>query len=221
MRIDLNHQVHSFGSDRTHVPNWHQSVDRWYQLDEAAYGLVDTYFHCLSKLFSRPDFIILASPAASNHTDFEFVKSGAISPSLFVHTLPNIRSAPLLQAMEWTGPILCLQAGIRTLLSGCVEAIEMAARYEQNVWILSVFQNRKDQQNEVHILELLGGKRSTEKKPNYEVVLTDSLAKYEASRVDSDLIHWLCKRPDENEFDLSPAIKIARRNKFDMNEERN
>ena len=211
MRIGVNHHIHSFGVDRTQVPDWHQRVDRWYQLDEAAYGLVDAYFHCLSGLSSRPDLMVLASPAASNYTDFDFVKSGAMSPSLFVHTLPNIRSAPLLQAMEWKGPLLCIQAGRRTFLSGFVEGIEMAARHEQNVWILGVFQNRKDLQNKVHIIELLGGHHSSEKKPNYEVVFDGIETKFADHQADSDLIDWLVKR-DVNEFEISSAIKLVRLN---------
>lgn len=206
----LNHLVHPFTSDRSQVPAWHLKVDRWYQLDGAAYGLVDAYFSCLPKLLCRPDFIFLASPSASNQTDFEFVESGAISPSLFVHTLPNIRSAPLLQAMEWAGPLLCLQMGCQTLISACVEAAQMALNSQQNVWILSVFQNRKDLQNEIHIFEILAPKTSARLRVKHEVILSDQRAGLLSEIVDDDLLNWLEEKTRHSEFKISASMKIKR-----------
>src|SRR4051812_32368269 len=77
-------------------PSWSKAVSRWYQLDAFAYGLVEGYDR-FKKHLCKPSLIILASPEASNETDRAFVETGALSPSKFAHTLPNIRCSPLCQ----------------------------------------------------------------------------------------------------------------------------
>jgi hypothetical protein len=119
-------------------PLWKNKVDRWYQLDASAYGLAEFYQQYASELGTHPDLIVLASPAASNLTDRQFVSLGAQSPAKFVHTLPNIRISPLCQVMAWNGPVLCLQNGKNTLESALTEAKYLLDDCNQNIWVLSV-----------------------------------------------------------------------------------
>lgn len=104
------------------TPSWASKSDRWYQLDQPAYSLAQAYSVLQPKLGRAPDYLILASPGASNQTDRDFAKTGAVSPSKFVHTLANIRASSLLQVMEWAGPMLCLQNDPRTREAALMQA---------------------------------------------------------------------------------------------------
>lgn len=105
-------------------PEWAPQVERWYQLDAAAYGVTELFYRNREKL-PLPAQIFLASPGASNHTDHQFA-TGAPSPSKFVHTLPNIRSAPLLQVMQWSGRVFCIQKDPETITAALQEASHVA-----------------------------------------------------------------------------------------------
>jgi hypothetical protein len=128
----------SFTYPATTEPAWKDQVDRWYQLDAPAYGLAEFYQQNKDKLGPPPGLIILASPSASNSTDFQFVNSGARSPAKFVHTLPNIRISPLAQVMNWHGPLLCFQKGEQTLSSAREEATYLLSDLCPIIWLLSV-----------------------------------------------------------------------------------
>jgi hypothetical protein len=130
-------------------PNWKSKVDRWYQLDAPAYGLAEFYEQHRERLGPAPDLILLASPAASNATDYQFASQGAQSPAKFVHTLPNIRVSPLCQVMGWTGPVLCVQNGLKTLESALNEAKYLLSDQLKRIWVLSV----KDLQVTAFVLE--------------------------------------------------------------------
>lgn len=103
----------------TTTPAWAAKVERWYQLDEPAFRLCDLRAHLPS---TTPDVLLLASPGGCNATDRAFVNTGAASASKFVHTLPNIRSSPLLQVLGWTGPVLCFQSDPFTLATAIAQA---------------------------------------------------------------------------------------------------
>lgn len=116
---------------------WHDYVERWYQLDEAAQSLCATYWEKRLELSPAPDWIILASPGASNHTDREFVTAEVPSPAKFVHTLPNVRGAALLQLMQWSGPVLCIQKDPETLETALREAQALSRSESARVWVAS------------------------------------------------------------------------------------
>ncbi len=117
-------------------PDWSSKIQRWYQLDNPARSLLESYFYWAkdfphyADLIDKSKCIVLASSGASNETDLNFAREGASSPSLFSHTLPNIRASVLLEATGWSGPLLCLQFGQRTLANGLLEACGLASSNE-------------------------------------------------------------------------------------------
>jgi hypothetical protein len=120
-------------------PVWSGKVDRWYQLDAAAYGLAQACFQWRQMAAEPPSFIVLASRGASNDADRAFVESGADSPAKFVHTLPSVRSSTFCQVMDWHGPMLCLQEDPSTLCVALVEAVKIVCEDVPVVWVLSTW----------------------------------------------------------------------------------
>ncbi len=129
---------HEFQFPSSQEPEWSAQVERWYQLDGPAFALTETFWREREKLSRAPVSMLLASPQASNLTDAAFATQAASSPARFVHTLPNIRAASLLQVMGWAGPVICLQNDPGTLISGLDEGLRFAEQAEGDVWVLSV-----------------------------------------------------------------------------------
>lgn len=121
-------------------PTWAAQVERWYQLDPFAYFLPEAFARMAPK--SRPDSILLACASASNLTDHAFVLGGALSPTKFVHTLPNIRSSSLLSVMGWSGPLFSLHHDPFTLSFVFSEAIARAQEGAE-CWVWSASDNGK------------------------------------------------------------------------------
>ncbi len=119
-------------------PVWKTEVDRWYQLDPFAFGLAHFYSQSELSGAEKPNMILLASPAASNETDWAFASTGAESPGKFVHTLPSVRCSPLCQVMKWTGPVLCFQKDPCTQVAAIQEAAFMLNDTYPSIWVLSV-----------------------------------------------------------------------------------
>jgi hypothetical protein len=134
--IGLDWFHHEFSKPQT--PEWAERVERWYQLDAAAFALADTFWRHRESLGTRPEILLLASPSASNLTDHAFAVSEIVSPAKFVHTLPNIRGASLLQLMNWNGEVYCLQNDPQTVLTALSESIQMLRGGAREVWIASV-----------------------------------------------------------------------------------
>lgn len=141
-------------------PAWASRVERWYQLDAAAFGLPHAFHHWHSSglIEGPPEFLILASPDGSNQTDYDFAlalkASGAPSPSKFVHTLPNSRSSALLQVMNHGGPMICVQNDPATLISGLALAMTRTAfEGSSRTWVLGVT-NRDRDAYRCHFFEL-------------------------------------------------------------------
>lgn len=135
--VEILHLRFEHGFPARQEPEWKGRVDRWYQMDHAAYGLCEAYWAWKDRIGSAPSLILLASPGASNRTDRAFAETGATSPSRFVHTLPNIRSSPLCQVMGWNGPVLCLQKDPTTVQAALAEAAELVEAGWPSVWVLS------------------------------------------------------------------------------------
>ncbi len=137
----LEHHSLSFEFPALSEPDWAAKVDRWYQLDAYAYGLSQAWWQLRGQLGERPALLILASPGASNETDWNFARTGATSPSKFVHTLPNVRASALCQVMDWSGPMLCVQQDPQTVVSGIREGAGLLGAQWPRVWVMSILKN--------------------------------------------------------------------------------
>ena len=135
---------HSFEFPRLSEPEWSLKVERWYQLDAAAFALAETFWRHRASLKQRPEWLLLASPLASNVTDAQFALSATASPAKFVHTLPNIRGASLLQVMDWSGQVLCLQNDPTTVTTAISEGMQMVKTTGRETWVLSVTGHEKE-----------------------------------------------------------------------------
>jgi hypothetical protein len=183
-------------------PAWSRKVDRWYQLDPYAHGLVEGCSSWKDLSLCRPGKILLASPCASNETDIEFCRGGARNPTKFVHTLPNIRSAPLCQAMNWSGPVLCLQNDPVTVLRALEEGAEFYWEDPEIVWVLSV--TREDEHYVTHIFELGGA-------GDLSIDRTDGSVR-EGALSDTDLFQWLrWDQTQEDSFSLPGGNRLLRK----------
>ena len=128
---------HTYAYPTAQPPEWSAYVERWYQLDAAAYGMTALYWRNRDQLHAAPRMIFLASPGASNFTDAQFALSEGLSPAKFVHTLPNVRSAALLQVMNWSGSVFCLQNDPATILAGLREAVGIGGEGEDCIWVVA------------------------------------------------------------------------------------
>jgi len=131
---------HSITWPLTSEPAWAGHVERWYQLDAASFVLADAYWNYKTYLKDPPNWLILASPGASNVTDAQFAAAPA-SPAKFVHTLPNVRGVALLQLMKWSGQVVCLQKDPGTVTFALGEALRLAETEDTRVWVASVYSN--------------------------------------------------------------------------------
>lgn len=120
------------------MSKWQDRVERWNQLDEAARALCESYWSKREIIGRHPDWLLLASPGASNWTDAQFYNREVPSPSLFVHTLPNVRGAALLQVMQWHGPVLCIQKDPDTVATALNEGRRLAESENVRVWVATV-----------------------------------------------------------------------------------
>jgi len=150
----LTYHSFEFTFPATEPPSWASQVERWYQLDAFAFGLPQAAgYWGLPQLIDRsashsasvstpdmgtvswPSHLILASPEGSNRTDADFarsfMKTGIGSPSKFVHTLPNSRSAALLQVLSWYGPLICIQNDPSSFVDALEEAFDLLVAGEE------------------------------------------------------------------------------------------
>ncbi len=207
MKLSLRYQ--ELDCKRKKDPLWQDRVERWYQLDTAAYSLCEAGYQLQTKQWTRPDLIILSSGSGSNATDLEFARGGANSPSKFVHTLPNVRGSVLCQLLDWHGPVICLQDGNKTLISGLNEAISFLPNGEPSgrscVWIFTI------ENENVICLEMLKIQDAPEG-PESEFWIESNLKQVLLSgEIDSNLLNWLRNSSHENKsFGLTANHKIHR-----------
>ncbi|MFZ3231641.1 MAG: hypothetical protein WA160_15640 [Pseudobdellovibrio sp.] len=100
-----------FNRNSSAEPTWKDKVDRWYQLDETSMALCEAVNDWVQKsIIPKFDHLIFICASASNLADAEFVATGAISPSKFVYTLPNIGPSVVCQLLGWKGQVYCFCA---------------------------------------------------------------------------------------------------------------
>lgn len=143
MTGSLNYFSCDYAFPATEPPSWAPAVERWYQLDAAAFGLPYAYEFWRQKYdLQKPSVLVLASPDGSNQTDYDFALSlkatGVASPSKFVHTLPNSRSSALLQVMGHGAPMICLQNDPATFVAGLDFGLAQIQELRSCVWVLGV-----------------------------------------------------------------------------------
>lgn len=177
---DLLVKTFQFSYPTSDEPRWKNDVERWYQLDASAYGLPQAYDLWKEQL-PKPSAIILASSGASNETDFHFAQTQGLSPSKFVHTLPNVRCSPLCQVMKWFGPVYCVSRGDRTQVLAIREAVELLAELPC-VWVLSVQKSDERYQVSGYFFE------KTLQSGNYEIWKNHISSDMSN---DTKLSHWL------------------------------
>ena len=189
--IKMNYRSYEFSFPAESEPKWSGIVERWYQLDAAAFGIADALSFWKENLKTRPELVILASPGGSNHTDSLFTQSGATSPSLFVHTLPNIRGSSFCQVMDWNGPVLCIQNDPTTRLTAIREALESLDEETQTIWIVGITPSATlADKYTAYLLSF----SSSEKDASFEIVRRDALlAHRDIAPPTSDLyvLDWL------------------------------
>ena len=135
MKLEI--QTFDYSFPTTEVPAWSPQVDRWYQLDAPAYGLAQAFSaHFLASKTDRPHFLILASAGSSGETDFQFARAEVPSPSKFVHTLPSVRAVPLMQLLQWQGPLLCFQNDPQTWVTGLETALNLCDESTPEIWVV-------------------------------------------------------------------------------------
>lgn len=121
-------------------PAWASRVERWVQLDPFAFLLPEAFSRWSGNLPSRPARMLLSGFGASNLTDSAFALAGAVSPTKFVHTLPNIRASALLAVMGWRGPVLSLHRDPCTLAAALREGL----RGREETWVWHVTERTAD-----------------------------------------------------------------------------
>lgn len=188
-------------------PEWAKLVPRWYQLDAPAMALAETYWKFRTSLGDSPYTLILASPEGSNDTDRTFARALVPSPAKFVHTLANVRIAPMLQLMNWHGPVYCLQKDPFTLTSALCEASWLARETpEKDIWFVSAIEH--EQVWTGHLTSL----RVNDFRRELKIEEASPLTRARPPERDSDLLFWIQNRTDKflslGEFALSKMPKL-------------
>ncbi len=164
MGIQIRNHVISITHPTKTTPEWSDHVERWYQLDAAAFAVAESYWRLKDQFTRMPDLIIMGSFGASNLTDYHFaqsVLSGTPSAQKFVHSLPNVRSSSLCQVMRWHGPLLCIQQDPNSFETAVSEARRLIkAGGPGNVWCIGVTHSEVYEKHQVLWTEVTedGGK---------------------------------------------------------------
>jgi hypothetical protein len=94
--------------DDSYQPSWKNKIERWHQLDEAAFALCEAVSEWSQNENFIFDEIIFLTQKGSNLADAEFVASQPISPAKFVYTLPSVAPSVMSHLFGWSGPVFCL-----------------------------------------------------------------------------------------------------------------
>jgi hypothetical protein len=115
--INLDYKLNSILIDRLVEPTWAPKIKRWSQLDDASFVLAQATSECFEFLKWDFDQLIVVSTQGSGKTDRLFVTDTKISPSHFVHTLPNVRTLVFSLLTGWEGEMYCLSQGKHSLVN--------------------------------------------------------------------------------------------------------
>lgn len=115
MKLGLDFSLNEIIHDSINEPVWAPKIKRWSQLDQESFAVAEATHRCLNFL-GKPDQLVILSSQGSAQTDFLFAHSKKISPSYFVHTLPNVRSLAFSSLTAWEGPVFCFSQGKHSLV---------------------------------------------------------------------------------------------------------
>ncbi len=108
--------------DFTREPAWSGKIKRWSQLDAASF-IVAEATHQARDFIGNSQQVILLSTQGSGRSDHLFAHHSKISPSYFVHTLPNVRGLAFGSISAWEGPVFCFSQGKYSLVKCFHEVI--------------------------------------------------------------------------------------------------
>lgn len=211
LKLCIQHYEYDFPAKQE--PLWASQVERWYQLDAPAYGLAQAYWELCKPSLTPPEFLILASAGASNETDLAFVQGGATSPSKFVHTLPSVRGASLLQVMAWQGPLLCVQNDPQTWLTGCIEGVEWAQTESMQGWLWQTRKAGASGRYQAALCQIGGGAENPQnglQTLEIEYTSLDESRHLERAQTDADFWHWLKTSPPGSTFSLNSVLQLRK-----------
>lgn len=115
--LKLDYKFCSIQRKMDETPGWADKIKRWSQLDEASYVLAQATFENLDYLKDNFDQLIITSTQGSSKTDHQFVSAEKVSPTHFVHTLPNVRSIVFSLLTAWEGEMFCFTKGKTSLVN--------------------------------------------------------------------------------------------------------
>ena len=133
----LRFDIHQFDIEidkQRQEPLWSPQLEQWYQLDDYAFALCELFY----KVKPQFEYLLLASPQASNATDFDFAVNGACRAQKFVHTLPNIRASMAISLLDQHVSFCCIDGGSETLWQA-FEEFEQKWKEKKNLALASCF----------------------------------------------------------------------------------
>lgn len=212
--IELRPRIFDFTFPAPEEPSWSSLVERWYQLDAYSFGLAEAGQCLAMETRLRPDALVLASPEASNRTDFSFARSGAASPARFVHTLPNVRGVPLLQVIRFTGLCLCVQSDPRTQLAGLIEStgLMIANPSLRRIWAAGVVR-LNERRFRVYFYELTHGAidHSWQQETSFVIEKHENSGDAAAVKAtDNDWLSWMETGRTRAAFQLARHLRAVR-----------
>lgn len=160
MKLGLKYFHNVINPNFSIEPDWSSKIKRWSQLDNESFVVAEATQRSLS-LLGNPDQLIILSSQGSAHTDYLFAHSKKISPTYFVHTLPNVRSLAFSSITSWEGPVFCFSQGKYSLVRFLYEI--STAHHKTNSLIINLnkvdllyycdFYKIGQVQTDTHILE--------------------------------------------------------------------
>jgi len=224
MKTFLSYNQFDFRYPSKNVPDWVSQVDRWYQLDPYSYGICEavSVWQKSEKYLPEPSILFLASPAASNEADWEFVRTGAASPAKFVHTLANVRSLALCQVMNWQGIVICLQKDPQTMVRGLLEAALHLSTQAPIIWVICVTKEdgtKSEESENGYLVHLLTLTMKNEPSFPYRVEINQFQSDQKVA-IDKVFMNWIKKtqtQSDKETFDVAPGLRVVRRGTCDSN----
>ena len=145
------------------------------------------------KFLGNPEQVILLSSQGSSPTDFLFAHSNKLSPSYFVHTLPNVRSLVFSKLSGWEGAMFCFSQGKHSLVRflnevllahSQVKTLIINLNHLEGIYQCDFYQVGKQVDGATHVLE---GEANVDKYLLDDFMLRDMITKTETIELKNGL----------------------------------